>query len=84
MTAFIISPTETGQDYSSPDLFCFKMPQNDTLNFRKASEKQRQKDLFFPRTRDRVYLASSSDVSSSDEGEDKVWVELLDKCLCEA
>lgn len=33
---------------------------------------------------ERVYLAASSDVSSSDEGEDKVWVKLLGDSTCEA
>lgn len=45
VATFMISPTETGWDDSSPDLFCFKMSQIDTLNSHEASVKQRQKDI---------------------------------------
>lgn len=31
-----------------------------------------------------IYLAATSDVSSSDEGKDKVWAKLLGKSMCEA
>lgn len=73
--AFVVRPTETGQDHSSFVLKCHRI----TPWILKKHLKSKGRKTFLGEG-----LPGSQRVSSSDEGEDNMWVKLLGGSMCEA